>query len=193
MFLKHCFYLSSEFWTSALTQKFQYSDRFLFLNRIKQNYRRTQISALFSWCVSGGWVSHSSVCAELQVLMTAVWTEAQEPLGFTSTVVRMMITTNIHQLMCWGTNMDLNLRSRSPRVCTDRNDFFFPGYTVTAAILWPQLCAGKTEASGLVPGTQAFLWHALASLDISLLVLLSFSDSFITSEGSDADTSIRAA
>lgn len=60
-------------------------------------------------------------------------------------------------------------------------------YVVPPGPLRPPPCSGR------VPSTQAFIWLAPASLNISLLVLLSFFDSFITTEGSGADTSIRAA
>lgn len=47
-------------------------------------------------------------------------------------------------------------------------------------------------AAGRLPTLSGFIRHTQPSLHISLVVLLSFSDSFITAEGSHADTSIRA-
>lgn len=130
---------------------------FFYFSQIKQVH--TNVDGIF--LMSKWWMSFpSAVCVQS---CRSWWLKCPEPLGFTSMVVRITIIINIHHLMCWVIHMELNLRSRSLHVRKNTNDFSpLDIYVVTPAILWSQFCAGKSEGSGLVPSTQAFIWHGWA-------------------------------
>lgn len=154
--------MSSELWISAPTQTFNTVTVFYF-SRIKQDCGWTQISGIF--LMSEWWMSFTLQCVFRPAGVDDLCAlKCREPWGFTSMVVRMMITINIHQLMCWGTNMELNLRSRSLHLCTNRNDFFFSWiysiYGHSQHSMTPVLCREEWRFWSGAQYTGIYLAHA---------------------------------